>query len=122
MSGGPGWHTPGEELLDLEKIQGSRAYENHKIGVGEGWHPIIDTLVDIIDWNVVRGKMPPVVITQIKEKFGTLRFYYGGGDDKTMTLVGFAETLSGRVCEECGKAANTKSRKGWYKTVCDDHI
>lgn len=118
---GPGWYTPGEELLDLPLIKGSDVYEAEKLCVNKGWHPILDTLIDTIDWHVIRGKMEPVKVLQIKEKFGTLRFYYGGGDEHTHYLVRFAETLSGRVCEDCGAAAGTRSLKGWYRTVCDDH-
>jgi hypothetical protein len=60
------------------------------------------------------------VVQQIKEKFGGLRFYYTGGDDKISGMVEVAEEWASRVCEECGSPA-TKQTSGWIKTVCDKH-
>lgn len=64
--------------------------------------------------------IPQVVASQVKEKYGGLRFYYSGGDDGIDTMVSFAEMLSERTCETCG--APGKVRGGlWYYTACDAH-
>jgi hypothetical protein len=62
--------------------------------------------------------VPQVTLDQVKEKFGTLRFYYSGGDDYISGLVSMAESMSGVTCESCG---NTGERKGggWIKTICE---
>jgi len=61
-----------------------------------------------------------VVVDQVKEKFGTLRFYYSGGDERIDGMVRMAESMSGLTCEECG--APGKSRGGgWVRTLCDEH-
>ena len=39
--------------------------------------------------------VPQLVATQVKEKFGTLRFYYDGGDDEISGMVRMAEAMSG---------------------------
>ena len=39
---------------------------------------------------------------QVKEKFGTLRFYYTGGDDRIDGMVRMAESMSAVTCETCG--------------------
>lgn len=64
--------------------------------------------------------IPPVVLEQVKEKFGTLRFYYEGGDQIVDGLVRMAEALSGSTCEVCGAPGHQRSG-GWIKTLCDTH-
>jgi hypothetical protein len=61
-----------------------------------------------------------VVATQIKEKFGTLRFYYNGGDDYIRGLESMAASMTLRICEECGKPGKIREG-GWLKTLCDEH-
>ena len=52
-----------------------------------------------------------VVAGQIKEKFGTLRFYYHGGDDYIRGLVSMADAMTSRVCEDCGAPGTARSTK-----------
>jgi hypothetical protein len=99
--------------------------------VGPGWWPILEALCDQIHHHVEwkqnqlekyqRGEgCPDVVVTQIKEKFGGLRFYYDGGDNTVDGMVRMAESWAHRSCEECG--APGKSREGgWIKVLCDTH-
>ncbi len=61
-----------------------------------------------------------VVAVQVKEKFGTLRFYYEGGDEYVSGIVAMAESMSGRICEECG-AEGKQRGGGWIQTLCDTH-
>jgi hypothetical protein len=70
--------------------------------------------------TVIPEPIPQVTLDQVKEKFGTLRFYYSGGDDYIRGLVSMAESMSGVTCEECGKPG-TQSSGGWIKTVCKEH-
>lgn len=65
-----------------------------------------------------RERLP--VATQVKEKFGTLRFYVDKGDDRCYNLISFAESMSGRTCETCGKPG-TWYPLGWNQTLCDEH-
>lgn len=65
-------------------------------------------------------KIPDVVAVQIKEKYGTLRFYYDGGDDYISGIVAMAENMSARTCEQCG-APGKPRRGGWIRTLCDKH-
>ena len=60
-------------------------------------------------------------ITQIKEKFGGLRFYYQGGDSNIDGMVTLAEDLSYSTCELCGSTKNvSQSNNGWIYTRCED--
>lgn len=96
--------------------------------VGTGWWPIIETLCANIQshtdwWNKNHEKHPvveQVVVEQIKEKFGGLRFYYTGGDDQISGMVRMAEAWADHSCEECG-APGTSGGKGWIKTLCPVH-
>jgi hypothetical protein len=92
---------------------------------GEGWFNIIDQLCaniqSHIDWKEKQGHaVPQVVAEQVKEKFGTLRFYYRGGDDYVSGLVSMAESMTSVTCEECG-APGTTGGKGWISTLCETH-
>lgn len=96
--------------------------------IGEGWWPIIESLCANIQshtdwWNKNHEKHPvveQVVVAQIKEKFGGLRFYYEGGDDKIQGMVRMAESWAGHHCETCGKPGRQREG-GWIKTLCDEH-
>jgi hypothetical protein len=96
--------------------------------VDKGWWPIIESLCANIQghtdwWNKNHEKHPvveQVVVTQIKEKFGGLRFYYDGGDETIRGMVRMAEAWADKSCEECG-APGTSGGKGWIKTLCPTH-
>ena len=60
----------------------------------------------------------PVVATQVKEKYGTLRFYYFGGSKQDDGAVSMAEAMSAHICEVCGNAGKVKG-PGWYSCRCD---
>ena len=64
-----------------------------------------------------------VVATQIKEKFGTLRFYYDGGDDYIRGLESMAASMTSRICEECGSPGTSRSTKKqrWVRVLCEKH-
>ena len=72
------------------------------------------------DPQTIPEPITQVTLDQVKEKFGTLRFYYSGGDDYIRGLVSMAESMSGVTCEECGKPG-TQTPGGWIKTVCKEH-
>jgi len=64
--------------------------------------------------------IPQVTLDQVKEKFGTLRFYYSGGDEYISGLVSMAESMTGVTCEECGNPGKTVGG-GWLTTLCKEH-
>jgi hypothetical protein len=93
--------------------------------VGAGWWPVIESLCaniqSHINWkNREQEVVPQVVVAQIKEKFGGLRFYYEGGDDVVRGMVRMAEAWADASCEECGKPG-TRRNGGWIRTLCDEH-
>lgn len=107
---------------------------------GDGWYNIIDVLCNTIqgyiDWHNTRydkelkcmvpipesdpNYVQQVVTTQVKEKFGTLRFYCNGGDQYIDGMISMAESLSSCTCERCGNPGKSLGG-GWITTLCKDH-
>ena len=92
---------------------------------GKGWWPIIEVLCaniqSHIDWRNKKDQVvEQVVVAQVKEKFGGLRFYYDGGDDHVHGMVRMAEAWADRSCETCGNIG-TRRGGGWIRTLCDEH-
>jgi hypothetical protein len=69
------------------------------------------------DFRQVPEPIPQVTLDQVKEKFGTLRFYYSGGDDYISGMVSLAESLTGVTCESCGNPGKQRGG-GWVHTFC----
>ncbi|UCN12922.1 MULTISPECIES: hypothetical protein [Mycobacterium avium complex (MAC)] len=87
-----------------------------------GWYPIVtrcDEQLAAID--------PDYIVHQVKEKFGTLRYYCGPSSDMHSThlreqfsvIVREAEAASARTCERCSAAGSLRDRRHWLKTLCD---
>ena len=143
------------------------------IDVSDGWYDIIDALCQAATYTYTTSimvdeadgkrlniapysytnettyhfeiKPPQLVADQVKEKFGTLRFYYHTELEEKMSylketgkypeldkileryynyfdgIVHFAETLSERTCEVTGLKGEMHvtggGRFGWYKTL-----
>jgi hypothetical protein len=114
---------------------------------GDGWIPLLDTLCyqiqSYIDYRVEFNKriiernkeadpegqidqqmvfeyIPQVTVTQVKEKYSTLRFYYDGGDETIDGMVRMAEAMSAITCEACGNLGKFRG-KYWFYTACDEH-
>lgn len=89
----------------------------------DGWKDIVleaDAMLAHID--------PDYEIHQIKEKFGTLRYYYGTNHEydsieyKIMdAITRSAESKSAGVCEVCGKWGETDWEQSWVTTLCEEH-
>lgn len=93
---------------------------------GDGWYFILDKLCESIQSHIdnppyTKGEkivIPQVIATQVKEKFGGLRFYYDGGDDEIDGMVSLAETVAWDTCEICGSHENMGTTSGWIKRIC----
>ena len=93
--------------------------------VGKGWWPIIESLSENIQQHIefanrTEKVCPQVVVEQVKEKFGGLRFYYQGGDEQIHGMVRMAEAWAGMACENCGGIGKRRGG-GWVRTLCDVH-
>jgi len=93
----------------------------------DGWFDIIDIMCHeiqtYIDWksqNLSAKDLESlqIVADQVKEKYGTLRFYYSGGDEVIEGIVRMAESMTHRTCESCGCPGDPR-KGGWIKVLCD---
>lgn len=106
---------------------------------GDGWYNLIDRMCNLIQHHIdeqnkrrelliesnpydiqVPDLVEQVVAAQVKEKYGTLRFYYDGGDNYIRGVVNMAETMSGATCDVCGNAGKMNKR-GWVSVRCREH-
>ena len=100
-----GWRT------DRPPIKDAHYFECY-----EGWYPLIKKLIeDLIQlgWNKQ--------VTQVKEKFGGLRFYINEGSNEVHDRITKAEQESYTICEMCGSPGEIRRDIGWYRTLCESH-
>jgi hypothetical protein len=67
-------------------------------------------------WQFYGG--PPLRASQVKEKYGTLRFYMTASTPEMDEAIREAERLSAVTCEICGKPGELRGI-GWVQTLCD---
>jgi len=89
---------------------------------GDGWYNLIDALCGSLQWdtdkNNYNGRYPQIKAVQVKEKYGSLRFYTAGATDYQQGMVDFAETMSETTCELCGQPGKVYD-EGWVYTRCE---
>lgn len=89
--------------------------------VGQGWWPLLHNLCqkiqNLIDQNPAAYQ--DLMVTQIKEKYGTLRFYLNWETEEISQLIQEATIESAKICEVCGKPGRLRTTRGWQLTLCD---
>lgn len=89
---------------------------------GNGWEKIIREAAEKLEPLIAAykkefpGEDHPRAF-QIKEKYGTLRFYLTHGTDEMHRIADEAERKSEGVCEDCGKKGKLR-KGGWLRTAC----
>src|ERR1700743_2345957 len=86
---------------------------------GPGWANLIE------DWSVKieqiiekKQENPEIFAVQVKEKYGTLRFYMSCETEEIRDLIHEAEALSSQTCESCGDTAKMRG-SSWLEVKCD---
>jgi len=59
--------------------------------------------------------------TQVKEKFGGLRFYVAAAPPEARALIREAERKAMATCELCGEPGLLAKLGGWFQSLCDAH-
>lgn len=97
---------------------------------GYGWFDIIHDLSIKIEYLLeeatemhcaVEGEEnenAEMFAVQVKEKYGTLRFYMSCETREMSDLIHAAEVLSSKTCENCG-ATGTVRGTTWFSTRCN---
>jgi hypothetical protein len=102
----------------INYIQQTNPYQ-YSFAVGDGWYKLIYELVHEVRVNDLKKGDWITKATQVKEKFGGLRFYVTGTSDKNWALIRNAEQKSYAVCEETGSEVEVGTwNNGWIRTIC----
>ena len=80
-----------------------------------GWSDIIFNLSKKLE-SLICDK-PEIYATEIKERYGSLRFSLSQETDEINALIDDAEIKSAKTCEECGEDGNIYW-SGWFKVRC----
>lgn len=115
-------HDAGEYADDLMDIL-NRIPEGwgRWISCGPGWYPLLAETN-----RKMKYLLPNYEIHQVKEKYGTLRFYWGAECESSILaeimydIEYAAENKSASICETCGKYGKIRYG-GWIRTLCDTH-
>lgn len=96
-------------------------YELFGIECSNGWKGIIQPIFDYIE-EYNKSHDEKIEIFQVKEKFGTLRFYCSFYTDELNKLIQEAEEKSYYICELCGSTEHVGKTLGWILTCCEDCV
>ena len=111
-----------DEILEKNPI----VFKNLQyIECSEGWATLIKSCASTIE-QYIKRKIPKeeqenYYATQVKQKFGGLRFYFSQLDPFIDGAIYLAETHSFFTCEKCGNSAITRNFKGYLITLCNSH-
>jgi len=87
---------------------------------GDGWKSLIRQLSEKLETMILQipeEERKLFCASQVKEKFGSLRFYMSGATDEMYKAIDDAEKESVTICEECGKKGKIRSN-GWLMCLC----
>lgn len=121
------------------------------IDTGDGWFRLIwELCTEITQVYQAAGEPVDIVVDQVKEKYGTLRFYWHPADrafpapddrtdsqrnclkpgsaaglqavhQKVEEIVSQYENRSAQICEVCGAAGCLRTNLEWMQTLCGEH-
>jgi hypothetical protein len=91
---------------------------------GDGWRDLLERCCVRIEAALAEGDR--FIAEDIKSKYGTLRFYFGGhlsdaAKDRVEEAIELAEARSACTCETCGEPGRLYDRGGWLATACREH-
>lgn len=98
-------------------------YELFGVECSSGWNDILRPIFEYIEkYNVDKIDDDKIIITQVKEKFGSLRVYCNFETDELSDMIQKAESDSWETCEFCGSKENIGHTSKWIMTICHDCI
>ena len=90
---------------------------------GDGWVDILIELCTKIKTHLQTlsdEDVKLIVVDQVKQKYGTLRFYVSYEDDVINDLIKNAMQKSAQICEQCGAEGKLRG-DSWIYCACDAH-
>lgn len=115
------------EITSEEKEQLMKEYPFLRNGnycwfdsIPSGWRKIVKNKLPKIKNRLIEiNKLDTYKISDIKEKWGFLRWYDNSSDEIIISLIGELEKESEHTCIICGNVAKWISL-GWISPYCDD--
>jgi hypothetical protein len=106
-----------EELAWKDDVEARTPPGWYGLATPDGWDQLV------FDLHVaIKALFPDYQVYQIKEKFGTLRYYCSVETDPAVrALIRAAEVASASICETCGAPGIARNPGGWISTECDSH-
>lgn len=89
--------------------------------VGDGWFDLIWDLsaqLEKLIFKLPENEREFIRATQVKEKFGGLRFYMTMATEEMDEIIHRAEEQSFQICELCGNEGNP-NYGGWISVRCE---
>lgn len=90
---------------------------------GDGWFSILleaSIKIESILQGYPKQIRDDVVAMQVKEKYGTLRFYISYYTEELDEIIDSAEKASCSTCEVCGNLGKLRGTR-WLYAACDEH-
>ena len=127
---GDGWYNIIDILCGMlysDYRQAKERYESVKMYYEEdgkypwnGGEVITPEMVEELRLKMDEEAKKVPVASQVKEKFGGVRFYVQAATDEHYNYINFAESMSYRTCEVCGSPGK-RYTDGWHQALCDVH-
>jgi hypothetical protein len=123
-----------KELVDIypdlfSDIDSRMPYQLFGFECHDGWFDLLKDLIDNLKIMCSKedfytgfydDEVVPLKVDQVKEKFGTLRFYVNWENDSIRAAIKVAEKRSAETCEFCGNPGKMTQRGYWLQTLCDE--
>jgi hypothetical protein len=113
-----------------DKLKELKIFEKVLFEFKDGWTDLVYNLgKDITELCELTNCELPLML-QVKEKLGTLRFYYDDNKfnypdavkNSIFALVSQAVGKSASICENCGKYGELRvTKRGLWFTTCEEH-
>jgi hypothetical protein len=104
-----------ESLAWKDDIEARTPQGWYGLATPDGWDQLVFDL-----HAAIKALFPDYEVYQIKEKFGTLRYYCSVETDPAVReLIRSAEVASASICETCGAPGIVRNPGGWISTECD---
>lgn len=87
----------------------------------DGWYDLLVHLFGVLEYqmNHLPTTHQTMHVSQLKEKFGTLRCYMSHHDPYMAGAIAVAESMSAAICEVCGSHHGELRTIGhWVQTLC----
>lgn len=114
-----------KETFDSLKLQYPILFSQvDGIYCGDGWINLIKQLCHVIDQEMIsipEEVHQEIYASQIKQKFGGLRWYMNQSTPFINGAIRMAEQQSCFICEACGNTGKLVNKNGWFFVACPIH-